>query len=83
MSILPSGSGVASLDTSATYYSTQLATLLGQVLQSLMGGTSMLLFLFLARGGEMMAYTGESLQRLEATLAGELVASVSELEEDP
>ena len=66
-----------------TYYSTQLATLLGQLLESLSSDFWNGYFLLLAQHGQMMAYTGESLSRLEASLAGALVASVESVEEDP
>ena len=62
-----------------TYYSTQLATLLAGLLQSLMSDPYKLGFLLLAGGGQMMAYTGESLERLESSLAGTLVNSAATL----
>lgn len=76
VSILPSGSNATPLDTNVTYYSTQLATLLGQVLGSLSSNFWNAGFLLLAQHGQMMAYTGESLARLEASLAGGLVEAL-------
>ncbi len=83
ISILPSGRKATRLGTSVTYYSTQLATLLQELLMGLSGEFGNGDFLWLAQHGEMMAYTGESLARLEARLAGEEVASVESLLEDP
>lgn len=83
VSILPSGSRAARLDTDVTYYSTQLAGLLGDVLAGLSGDFWNGEFLLLAQHGAMMAYTGESLARLEAVLAGAVVESVTALENDP
>ena len=65
------------------YYSTQLATLLGDVLAGLSGDFWNGGFLLLASHGQMMAYTGESLGGLEAGLAGAEVGRVESLEEDP
>lgn len=83
VSILPSGSRAARLDTDVTYYSTQLAALLGRVLGGLSGDFWNGWFLLLARYGQMMAYTGESLARLEAGLEGTEVESVTTLENGP
>ena len=83
MSILPSGRLATDLDTSKEYYSTQLATLLGELLESVMVGSGVLLFLLLAQHGQMLAYTGESLARLEASLAETSVESATTLENDP
>ncbi|KAL9070655.1 MAG: hypothetical protein Q9161_004709 [Pseudevernia consocians] len=83
VSILPSGSKATRLDTNVTYYSTQLATLLGQLLESLSSDFWNGYFLLLAQHGQMMAYTGESLSRLEASLAGTPVETVEAVEEDP
>ena len=75
--ILPVGPQATSLDTSATYYSTQLAQLLAQVLKDLMTDFLSGNFLYLAMGGQMMNYTGESEANLEASLAGTTVAQVA------
>lgn len=84
VSILPSGSKATKLNTKVTYYSTQLSTLLGNVLEELSGDLWNGWFVLLASHGQMMAYTGESLQNLEAGLAGLEVERVEELdEEDP
>ena len=84
VSILPSGSRATKLDTNVTYYSTQLSTLLGEVLEGLSGDFWNAWFLLLANHGQMMAYEGESLQNLEAGLAGLEVERVEQLdEEDP
>lgn len=65
-----------------TYYSTQLSTLLGDILEALSGDFWNGDFLVLASHGQMMAYTGESLQKLEAGLAGEEIVRVEDLEDD-
>ncbi|KAM0794009.1 hypothetical protein BDR22DRAFT_49925 [Usnea florida] len=75
--ILPVGPQATSLDTNATYYSTQLAQLLAQTLKDLMTDFLNGNFLYLAMGGQMMAYTGESEANLEASLAGTPVAQVA------
>ena len=73
--ILPSGPRAASLDTSVTFYSTQLAQLLAQLLEGLMTDFENGDFLWLATVGQMMAYTGESEVGLEASLAGTAVVN--------
>ena len=75
--ILPSGPKATSLDTSVTYYSTQLAQLLAQMLEGLMTDFQNGNFLYLAMEGRMMMYTGESETNLEASLAGAAVAQVA------
>lgn len=83
-SILPSGNKATKLDTNVTYYSTQLSSLLGEVLEGLSGDFWNGWFLLLASHGQMMAYTGEDLQNLEAGLAGVEVERVEELDvEEP
>ena len=71
------------MDTSVTYYSTQLATLLGEVLESLSSDFWNGEFLLLAQHGQMMVYTGESSPNLVASLAGTPVESVTTLENSP
>ena len=75
--ILPVGPQATTLDTSVTYYSTQLAQLLAQMLKALMTDFMNGDFLYLASGGQMMAYTGESEAALEASFAGTAVAQVA------
>lgn len=75
--ILPSGHKAISLDTTATYFSTQLAQLLAQMLKALMTDFQNGDFLYLATDGKMMAYTGEDQANLEANLAGTAVAQVA------
>lgn len=82
MSILPSGRQATRLDTDVTYYSTQLAALLADVLGGLSRDFWNGEFLFLAAGGQMMAFTGESLGKLEQGLAGVEVQGVTELENE-
>ena len=65
-----------------TYYSTQLAALLAAVLAGLNADFWNGQFLFLALGGQMMAFTGESLGRLEQGLAGVEVQGVTQLENE-
>ena len=70
MDILPDDPN--KLDTSVTFYSTQVSVLLAELLLNVMSDRTMLGFLWFAKGGKMMAYTGESLKNLEASLAGRL-----------
>lgn len=82
ISILPSGSKATDLDTTVPFYSTQLSTLLGDILKNSSAEFWNGDFLLLASHGQMMAYTGESLQGLEAGLAGTEIVSAESLEED-
>ena len=75
--ILPSGHKATSLNTTVTFYSTQLAGLLAQMLKGLMTDFQNGDFLWLAANGQMMAYTGESGGNLEASLAGTAVVQAS------
>ena len=77
--ILPTGDQATPLDLTVELFSPQLTALLRDLLLDLstnLGGGS---FLYLARNGQMMQYTGESLQRLEANLAGDPPESLSQL----
>ena len=60
-----------------TYFSTQLAQLLAQMLKDLMTDFMDGNFLYLAMEGRMMMYTGESETNLEGSLAGTAVAQVA------
>lgn len=55
--------------------STQLAALLSEVLLELSTNFLNGEFLFMAADGQMMEYVGESLQRLQSSLAGVLPVS--------
>jgi len=68
--ILPSGPKAEPLNTNQQYMSTQLAGLLGDILMLLSTDFRNGYFLFLVRHGQMMTDTTESLQNLEANLAG-------------
>lgn len=70
ISILPSGRNATPLDTNEQYMSTQLAGLLGDILISLSTDFFNGYFQLLVRHGQMMTDTSESLQNLEASLAG-------------
>lgn len=70
ISILPSGPKATPLNTNEQYMATQLAGLLGDILMALSTDFLNGYFLFLVRHGQMMTDTSESLQKLEARLAG-------------
>lgn len=75
VAILPSGRNAKSLDTSQNYMSTQLAALLSEVLLDLSTNFLNGAFLFMVAHGQMMEDVGESLQRLESSLAWVLPVS--------
>lgn len=83
VSILPSGRKSTPLDVSVAYMSTQLGALLAQMLLDLSTDFYNGYFLLLAQHGQLMTYTGESLQRLEASLANIVPASASTAELGP
>lgn len=76
VSILPSGKKAGALAMNTAYTSTQLGVLLADLLLDLSTNFLNGHFLWLAQHGQMMAYTGESLQRLESSLAMVTPASV-------
>lgn len=66
------------LDTSVTFYSTQLSALLAGLLENVMSERGKLGFLFLVKGGMMMRVeTVEDKGSLERSLAGGYVAGVA------
>jgi len=81
ISIIPSGKKTAPLDTGMRYISTQLGVLLEEILLDLSKNNGYLVLM--AMHGQMMAYTGESLQRLESSLANVVPASFSTAELGP
>ncbi len=78
---MPSGKKAAPLDTGVGYMSTQLGVLLEEILLDLSKNNGY--FVLMARHGQMMTYTGESLQTLESSLANVVPAGVSTAELGP
>ncbi len=70
ISILPSGPKAEPLNTNEQFMSTQLAGLLGDTLMSIQANFSNGYFLWMTHHGQLMTDTSESLENLEANLAG-------------
>ena len=68
---------------SVKYFSPQLADILAQVLLGAMKDFLQAGFLLLSEHGQMMAYTGESLARLETSLAGNAPESLGTVQAGP
>ena len=69
INLLPTGKKAPLLDTSVTYYSTQLAGLLADMLADVMSEAGKLGFILFAMGGALMRYPGESIAGLEGRLS--------------
>jgi len=80
ISVLPSGANAEPLDTSRMSMSTQLAGLLDDTLKSLSTDFYNAYFLLMVQHGQMMAYANESLQNLEANLAGTYQSTTSSVQ---